>query len=243
MERATSSRTVEELWAFHVEDMAQYGFDRILYGLTTAIDQPAFGELDDILVLSNHEPSYLQPYLERRMYVTAPMVRWARHNSGSCSWGWIGENRGTFSNRELDIISFNLKHKVTAGYSISFPMVGAGKKAAIGMAARAGMSQSDVDAIWAEKGREIEVKNTVFNLKLITLPLNLRANKLSDRQREVLEWVGNGHTLQEIADGLALKVTTIEKHLRLARDSLGVDSTAQAVLKAALHNQIYVVRG
>ncbi|MFO7771946.1 MAG: LuxR family transcriptional regulator, partial [Roseovarius gahaiensis] len=34
---------------------------------------------------------------------------------------------------------------------------------------------------------------------------------------------------------------TVEKHLRLARQALGVETTAQAVLKAALQNQMFVV--
>ena len=34
---------------------------------------------------------------------------------------------------------------------------------------------------------------------------------------------------------------TVEKHLRLAREALSVETTAQAVLKAALQNQMFVM--
>jgi LuxR family transcriptional regulator len=40
---------------------------------------------------------------------------------------------------------------------------------------------------------------------------------------------------------MGLTPTTVEKHLRLARDVLEVDTTAQAVLKAAYQNQIFVL--
>ncbi len=63
---------------------------------------------------------------------------------------------------------------------------------------------------------------------------------LTKRQREALEWVGDGKTTQDIAVLLGLTTATVDKHLRLARESLSVETTAQAVLKAALHNQIFM---
>ena len=57
----------------------------------------------------------------------------------------------------------------------------------------------------------------------------------------MLQWVGDGKTTQDIALLMGLTAATVEKHLRLARDSLSVETTAQAVLKAALQNQMYVV--
>ncbi len=54
-----------------------------------------------------------------------------------------------------------------------------------------------------------------------------------------MEWAANGKTTSEIAEILGVTPTTVEKHLRLARESLGVNSTAQAVLKAHLRHQIF----
>ena len=42
-------------------------------------------------------------------------------------------------------------------------------------------------------------------------------------------------------NGDRLTSATVEKHLRLAREALAVETTAQAVLKAALHNQMFVM--
>ena len=38
---------------------------------------------------------------------------------------------------------------------------------------------------------------------------------------------------------MGLTPATVEKHLRLARQALSVETTAQAVLKAAFQNQIF----
>ncbi|CRL11354.1 hypothetical protein NIT7321_02209 [Phaeobacter italicus] len=40
---------------------------------------------------------------------------------------------------------------------------------------------------------------------------------------------------------MGLTTATVEKHLRLAREALSVETTAHAVLKAALHNQMYTM--
>jgi len=57
----------------------------------------------------------------------------------------------------------------------------------------------------------------------------------------VLQWVGDGKTTQDIALLMGLTAPTVEKHLRLAREALSVETTAQAVLKAAFANQMFVM--
>lgn len=47
--------------------------------------------------------------------------------------------------------------------------------------------------------------------------------------------------MQDIALLLGLTPATAEKHLRLARAALNVETTAQAVLKAAFQNQIFIL--
>jgi LuxR family transcriptional regulator len=83
--------------------------------------------------------------------------------------------------------------------------------------------------------------NNIAHLKILTLPYTPPNRSLTKRQREALQWVGDGKTTQDIALLMGLTAATVEKHLRLARESLSVETTAQAVLKAALHNQMYVM--
>jgi LuxR family transcriptional regulator len=101
------------------------------------------------------------------------------------------------------------------------------------------MSQDEVDAVWAEHGSDIVLMNNIAHLKIMTLPLGGRS--LTDRQREALEWVGDGKTTQDIALLMGLTAATVEKHLRLARVALSVETTAQAVLKASFQNQMFIV--
>jgi len=128
-----------------------------------------------------------------------------------------------------------------AGYTISFREVSVRAKGAIALTARPGLTQADADAIWAENGREIVQMNNVAHLKITNLPFSTARKTLTKRQREALEWVGEGKTTQDIAIIMGLTPATVEKHLRLAREVLDVETTAQAVLKASFQNQIFVL--
>ena len=83
--------------------------------------------------------------------------------------------------------------------------------------------------------------NNVAHLKIQSLPYVRPTRGLTRRQLEALHWVGDGKTTADIALLMGLTPATVEKHLRLARDVLNVETTAQAVLKAALQNQMFVV--
>ena len=129
--------------------------------------------------------------------------------------------------------------QVIAGYTISFVTTGSRQRAAMALTARPGLDQDDVDKIWAQHGRDIEIINNVAHLKIMSLP-NLGSIGLSTRQRQILEAVGDGKSALEISSLLGISVAMVEKHLRLARAALGVETTAQALLKAAFLNQVYV---
>ena len=79
----------------------------------------------------------------------------------------------------------------------------------------------------------------VLHLKLIQFPIAARTRPLTPRQREVLQWVADGKTSQDVAQILGISAAMVEKHLRLAREVLSVDTTTQAVAKATLLNLIF----
>ena len=239
----SNAPTLEDLWSAHTSKMAEYGFDRLLYGFTRFRTLTSLGDPEDFTILSNHDPSYIQGFINDGLYYNAPMLRWALEAEGAGSWRTLGEkfDKGQLTPQELKVIEFNLTHKVSAGYTISFKSVSARSKGAISLAARAGMTQEQVDRVWEEHGRDIHLMNNIAHLKILTLPYSPPNRGLTQRQREALEWVGDGKTTQDIALLMGLTSATVEKHLRLARESLSVETTAQAVLKAALHNQMFVL--
>ncbi len=241
LEKLHELQTIDEVWSHHVDQMAVYGFDRLLYGFTRFRTQNSFGDREDLLLLTNHSVEYLQTFIETGMYFNAPMVKWSAKNVGACSWGWMTENAISLTASEHKVVEYNRVMGITAGYSVSFKSISSRSKGAIGLVAKPGFSQADVDALWTENGREIVQMNNVAHLKMTTFPFPTLRRPLTNRQRETLEWVGDGKTSQDIATIMGLTQPTIEKHLRLAREALDVETTAQAVLKASYQNQIFLL--
>ncbi|MEZ5888361.1 MAG: LuxR family transcriptional regulator [Paracoccaceae bacterium] len=242
LDQVLRATTIEEIWALHCEKMASYGFDRLLYAFTRFKTPNSIGNIDDSLILTNHSADYVKEFVHGGLYRSAPMVKWVADHVGAQSWSLMHErirnaNLGAEERRVLDL---NRRFEVLAGYSIGFREVSVRAKGGIGLCARRGLTQSDVERIWAEHGREITVLNNVCHLRISALPYVSRKT-LTARQREALEWVGDGKTTQDIAMIMGLTPATVEKHLRLAREVLEVETTAQAVLMASFRNQIFVV--
>jgi len=242
LDKLTNARTVEELWDVHTRQMETYGFDRLVYGFTRYRTSTGLGNPQDWVLLSTQSPEYMKAFVDEGLYHHAPMLGWALANDGACSWRWMMDmNRvDDLTPSEVRVMEFNKSMQVTAGYTVSFRSISERTKGAIALTARPGVTQDTVEQTWSRHGDEIIVMNNVMHLKLLTLPYFGDRN-LTRRQREVLQWVGDGKTTQDIAGLLGLTSATVEKHLRLAREALDVKTTAQAVLKAALYNQMYVM--
>lgn len=238
-----NSANLQDVWQIQRDTFAEFGFDRIIYGYSRFFTPNSFGPREDILMLSNHAADYLKAYTDGEMYFHSPMAIWASQNTGACSWRWISENFGLMGERQKQVLEVNRRMNVTAGYTLAFPSATSRTRGVIAATARQGLSQDDADEIWQEHGREIEVFANVSHLKIISLPIETQRQPLTKRQRESLEWVSEGKTTSEIAIIMEVTPATIEKHLRIAREKLGVDTTAQAVAKASFYNQIYVVAG
>ncbi|SLN40767.1 Transcriptional activator protein LuxR [Aquimixticola soesokkakensis] len=241
LERIMDARTIEELWDTHVSAMGSFGFDRLLYGYTRFRTPNSFGAHDDIVILTNHDPAYAKRFFDDGMYFHAPMVRWAAENTGACSWSWMQSNAHILSPSELKVVEMNRSFGVVSGFSVSFADTSTRIKGAIALTAPVDTPQSQVDALWAVEGRKIEAMNNMFHLRVNSLPYAATRKSLTKRQREALEWVGDGKTTADIAEIMGLTSATVEKHLRLAREALNAETTAQAVLKASFQNQIFVI--
>ena len=243
IEAVMAARTMEEVWPLHCKAMAEFGFNRVLYGMTRSLSRESLGNRDDFLVLANLDEAYTGPFVDQGLYLDAPMMRWVLNNTGAVSWAWLKENRETLTPKEMKVLEFNIQQGVKFGYSISFLDVTPRSIAAIALMADEDVGQDAVDAMWENRGREIVAMNNIFHVKAMTLPYTVARKTLTKRQRETLEWVGEGKTTQDIGVIMGLTSATVEKHLRLAREALDVETTAQAVVKASFQNQIFLVEG
>lgn len=243
IELVMNQTSLEDLWPAHCDKMMSFGFDRIIYGYTNYRSEKSLGDVDDFFILSNHERAYLDKYFGEGLYFNGPMMTWTLENSGAKSWNLVTQalRDGTLTEKQINVHKVNQSYGLFAGYTVSFPTVSWRTKGAISLGARGNLDQDQVDQVWAEHGRDIEMMNNVVHLKIQSLPYDNPERELTKRQREVLEWVGDGKTIQDIATLIERTPATVEKHLRLARDTMNVDTTAQALLKATFMHQIYLL--
>jgi LuxR family transcriptional regulator len=240
LEHILAAKTIEDVWDVLLYKIQAYGFHNILYGFTHFHTEQGFGDKTDHLILTNLGDDYVKGYFDEGRYKHGPLVTWASENSGACSWSYIDDIYETLSSKSRETVEFNRTFGVCHGYTIGFNSRTLRSKGAIGlsMAPFTG-TQAQADKIWDKYGRDINILCGASHLKIISLPLELR--KLTFRQREVLEWVGDGKTSADVAQIMGLTSVTVEKHLKLARDALDVETTAQAILKASRLNQFYKV--
>jgi DNA-binding CsgD family transcriptional regulator len=239
--RIAEARRIEAVWDLAVGHFRAYGFSRVNYGLTRFRHNRGIGDPDDAVYLSTADADYVRHYFRGGFYARTPVYRWAVSNEGACTWAWVQKayDAGMLSPEEMDAVRQNAAMGVAAGIAISFPETSSRSKGAVGLIADKGISHDDVEGIWAEKHHEINAVAHVMHLKIVQLPGSNGRRALTARQREALEWVADGKTMQDVGLLMGVSAAMVEKHLRLARDALDVETTTQAVAKSALMNMIF----
>ncbi|CAN1570681.1 Transcription regulator LuxR, C-terminal [Paracoccaceae bacterium] len=241
LNKIAASSSIDEAWGLATDHFAAMGFKRANYGYTRFRHLKTIGDPDDALFLTTCDAEFVKRYFQGAFYAKTPVFRWAERNSGACTWTWVKEafEAGRLAPDEAEAVRQNVMTGVTAGMSVSFPEVSSRSKGALGLIADPGMSHVDVDRVFTARREEIMAVANMMHLTIVHLPQLSRHRALSPRQRESLEWVADGKTTQDVALLMGVSPAMVEKHLRLAREALAVETTAQAVAKGALLNMIF----
>lgn len=233
--------TIEKVWELTVSALGSHGFERVNYGFTRYRVGIGIGDPDDAMFLSTHSLERVKAFHTSGLYLRTPEFRWVRENVGACSWRYLKEQRetGSLPDSEVDAMDEIGAQRARAGYTVSFAETLPRSKGAMGLAAKTGVSQDEVDAYWAHHEDEILALCNMAHLKLSQMPMPVGRARLTARQTEILEWIADGKTVQDISLIMGLSVSALEKHLRRAREVLSVETTAHAVAKASFFNQLF----
>ena len=90
--RLLNTPSIEELWDMHTKSMAEYGFDRLIYGYTRYRTATSLGDPEDFVLLTNHKPDYTDGFIGNGLFFHAPMVRWALEHDGSKILVFVSDN-------------------------------------------------------------------------------------------------------------------------------------------------------
>lgn len=234
------AQRIDEAWAAATSWFAGMGFGRLNYGLTRFRTEKSIGDPEDALFLSTSEPEYTQLFVRDGFYKRTPIYRWLQKNTGTTTWRWVHDDfaAGRLPPSEAETVRVNASFGIVAGVAISFPATQR-TKGVLGLTADPGIDHDAVDNILTRHGPSIEAVAHMLHLRIISLPANYVRRSLTPRQREVLEWVADGKTSQDVAILMSISPAMVEKHLRLAREALNVETTAQAVAKGTLLNLVF----
>lgn len=239
--RIAECTSVDQVWAEATALFTELGFSRANYGFTRFLHKTNVGDPDDAIYLTTGNSDYARFYFHNGFYARTPVYRWAVSNTGACTWKWVKEayEAGNLSEEEAEAVRQNAALGIRAGISVSFPETSTRSKGALGLVADPGLTHDDVEDIWAVHRDGILAVAHMMHLRIIGLPQPATRRSLTERQRQALEWVADGKTTQDVAMLMEVSAAMVEKHLRLARDALSVETTTQAVAKASLLNLIF----
>jgi LuxR family transcriptional regulator len=237
-QKMIAAQDVNAVWGVYSDAVEELGFDKLLYGGTRMPNsENRVGDIRDALILHRGPQGYADIYIGEELYLHSPSYDWAAKNSGFVSWREaMRQFSGPARPEHMRILQINAQFGLRAGYVGSLNDVVRGMHGVIGMSPTGGLEQADADALWADVGTSIETLSNLLHLRIASLPMSLQRRPLTTRQREALHWFSQGKTMQDIADIMDLSSATIEKHLRMARDSLDATTTAHAVQKATSLN-------
>lgn len=238
------ARDIESVWSDTVSAMRSLGFVHVTYGYSPDSRGPVLGAYEDSLILSTLPRADLAEMLQRGLAWQSRSFTWAMQNAGVRAWS-IGSTDDSYDIAARSRVtpegqSFFERVGLQAGVTVGFARARIRGTAVMGLSVPRGVTRPELDA-WLKRAEQaIFVLAKVAHQSLSGLPWNRPSGDLTFRQREVLEWVAEGKTTADIAVILGLTAATVEKHLRLARQCLGVETTAHALIKATFLNQVFV---
>lgn len=224
-----------------LKDFAKYcGFDHAIYATNRLRRKGVFGDRENSFILSDLPKDFMDVFWGEETYKFAPAAVWAAQNTGTISLKYGSDlyHSGALSGEQEKTQKRLMEAGVTSGFVVALHKKGASVASILGLI-NFGRSQEEADLLWQAESERIEAAAAIFHLKACSLPLPLKNRELTDRQSQVLEWIGQGKTMQETATILGISSATVEKHLRQARETLGVNTTTQAVLHAQINSQIF----
>ncbi len=229
------------LWHLLHRDLGRHGFDRILFG--RARRRTAAGDYarSDAVVLSSYGTDFDTYFVDGGAFHQDITTQWAISSEGAVSWSLTARlaAQGQLTAQQMRVHAKTREMGIVAGYTVSIRGGARALVGGFGLCAESGLRQAKVDRIWDQSGPDIRLRLAAFDVCILGQADVPAAEELTDRQREVLEWAGDGKSIDEISTILSLHRGTVAKHMQDARQRLGVATTLQAVLRAALQGQIY----
>ncbi|MGP9804465.1 helix-turn-helix transcriptional regulator [Paracoccus sp. NSM] len=239
LQKIARAPDIDTLRGFFLDAMKGQGFENAFYTARFLAALPSQSRHHQDVLITNIPKTMQQEMLRPRAGRTPQWAEWVDRNDGTISFRDLRrtiEAVGASRPPEFEIARH---HGLGAVQVVSLRGQVMRWTGAVLLNPRLGATPEELDALWRERGREAVLICRVAHLRLATIPRNSGQPLLTPRQREVLEWRSAGKTVGEIATIIGVTPATVEKHMRLAREALGAQTTAQAILRAHVAHELF----
>jgi len=236
LERLTSCGETSALHGAFFEAMAHYGFTNVFYSARFLVPLPSSLTQGHAVTVTNLPPDIARQFTDSGVISQSLWADWVFNNSGEISSRDL--LAAAASGAPTQMLRIARRLDLTAAQILSLRDRELRSHGALLLNPHVGAAHEDVARLWSSGGRQVRVLARVFHLRMATMRRDTR-KVLTPRQREVLEWRSAGKTIAEIATILGVTPATVEKHMRLAREALGAETTAQAILKAHVAQELF----
>lgn len=234
----TEGQSVREKWNILTTFMARHGADVINYAvLNTLIDERSVARVTQF---SNMDSSWVEYYLDQKMDLDDPHVHYLRE----CHHRPYRFDEAAVRRLEHEKGREVLLMAADAGLKSQLSVIAADPKGArdpIG-GMTIGSSVRSLDYFKAIAGKEDMLLSAalIFHNHCIgeIRREQVGAQSLTRRERDVMAYVALGLRASRIGETMGLAEVTVEMHLRNARRKLRAATTAQAVARAMIFQEI-----
>ncbi|MGR3398608.1 MAG: LuxR C-terminal-related transcriptional regulator [Paracoccus sp. (in: a-proteobacteria)] len=233
IERLLDASHTKEIRKIFIEAVNDLGFDYAFYGAYFMLTVPRALVRERPVILTNLPDALVDDARQLGPFERDGWVQWVLDHDGDISGDELMRLSGSPSLELAASRGFGATHILSLRDKVLHSAGG------VVLMAGQGMDRDHVARLWNCTGRELRVLCWVMHMRMATMHRKPNSATLTARQREVLGWRSAGKTVSEVATILGITPATVEKHMRLAREALGVETTPQAVLKAHVTNQLF----
>lgn len=227
-QRIDAAKSIRQVVAELRHGLEDYGYKACLI---TDLPEPEIWSLEDHILVDNWPRRWFSHYMRTGLYRFDPCAALSRHAAEPFLWSDV---RVRFTKPEAmrvmnEAADFGLRDGICIPISVSYghPAVVTAAGSAIDLRPAARCS---VHAIGRHAYSAAE--------RLLQGQRRTERQKLSPREREVLQWIAAGKTAWEVSAILGLSAATVNTHLKNIRNKLEAANVVHAIVTAVRRHEI-----
>ncbi|MGB4058035.1 MAG: LuxR family transcriptional regulator [Alphaproteobacteria bacterium] len=228
--QSNSAKTPDELFEYLRKAVSNYGFDRVIFSVTFDGELPK--DKNQLGIFHNYVESWDKYYKEKKYHLIDPVLRYAAMQTAPFKWSQLEKN---FSLSPNQLKIFREGEEAGLWHGVGVPMRGSrGQLSGIALA-----SSQKVDACEQNLDLIAAFCNQFYlAYKRFYIPSEKDEKgsfiSLTPKETEVLHWLFNTKTDEEIATILGISKNTVDTHIRKIYEKMGVHNRIAAAIKGLM---------